>query len=707
VRKSHSTWSRPATTTRWARPKRSQQEGWYNDDNDDEDQPFDTKFVGGSREEMDLRDLPREDENGSAQIGRYSYDDADEDDDDIYDDDVYEEDEAEFEDEPEEDVGNFWSNPLKGFDPIPDPQTRPSPRRRTRRDGADEPTSTATPHRRESRRRSSKKPSKTTFRSGTPSPPKAMEDLYNRIFWYGFDPSETTSPADRTVFGGTKGKFNGLAYLNDESGVKPSDKRSRRIRPRNRDADESDREGRNRDADERDRESDREERNRDFDDKGYRESDREERDRDFDDERDRERNRQNMDYDDDGDYYETDSSPYQEEPTDEEERPTTQYRQQQVTPPYDPPRPMPRAPTSVPVSPRREKRRAPKNRDYEDDDDDDWISGTVSSWFGSNEQEEEDDEEEKSPRRGRKKRRPDSSSSSPFKILDVFFGLNRGQLDEKAKMYDSQMGRRKDEDWSRAAKEKPRRQRRKGYAYPYVDDEDEALPVADYGVNGDEEPFPDSASEEASPKEGRKEVEEKEPAPKRQLTWEERALAVERVPPAGIQAWGPTGDLGMDVRTKAISDALEDIIGERREVTEKESEVEQAREDIAILKVDAELERKRLRRSRQDPRVIQDKLRKIDRKVDDAGRALRYAQNVLQEIRDNLAELEARHWAVLSFYSPDLAEESVSDAIREFEQNEPAARRFREKVTSAAAASETVADLGKDVGSSSDTQTQP
>jgi hypothetical protein len=209
--------------------------------------------------------------------------------------------------------------------------------------------------------------------------------------------------------------------------------------------------------------------------------------------------------------------------------------------------------------------------------------------------------------------------------LDVFFGLNRDRLGEKAEMYDKQMGLRNNEDWSRATKEKPRRQRRKGYAYPYVN-EDEAPPVADYGVVGDEEPFRDSASEDAAPKEANKE-EEKEPAPKRQLSWEERALAVERVPPAGIPACGPTGDLGMDVRTKAISDALEDTIGATSEVTEKESKVEQAREDVAILKVDAELERKRLRRSRQDPKAIQDKLRRIDRKVDDAARALRYAQS--------------------------------------------------------------------------------
>jgi hypothetical protein len=651
---SHLTGSRSAPI--WARPRRSQEDSYY--DEDEDDPYYETKYVGGSQEEKFLRNLPREDDDDFSRpldrVGRNAYDDDDDDDD------MYEQDDDEFEDEPEEDVGNFWSNPMKGFDRAPDPQTRPSPRRRTRRSGAEDTplTSTAPPHRRENQDRRRSRSSKTTFRSGTPSPPAAMEDLYNRIFWYGFDPADTTSPADRTVFGGTKGKFNGLAYLKDGVGVMPSDKRSRQRRPRNRDEDDLESK--------------------------------------------------------DDDYYETDTASYQEEPT-SEERPPTQFRQS-VTPPYDPPRPMPRGPTPVPVSPRRrERRQAPRSRGYNEEDDfedddfeplsGDWVSSKISSWFQAGE--EDDEEEEEEDRRGRrKKQRPDSSSSSPFKVLDVFFGLNRDRLGEKAEMYDRQMGLRTNEDWSRASKEKnPRRQRRKGYAYPYVD-EDEAPPVADYEVEvvGDEEPLLNTASKDATKPKEMDKTEEKKVTPRRELTWEERALAVERVPPAGVPAWGPTGDLGMDGRAKAISDAMQDIIGTKREATEKESKVEQAREDVAILKVDAELERKRLRRGRIDPKVVQDKIRRIDRKVDDAARALRYATNVLQNVRDDLAGLEARHWAVLSFYSPDLAEESVSDALRELEDNEPAARRYREKTTSADTSAEAVADLGSVAGSSSDTQ---
>jgi hypothetical protein len=43
-------------------------------------------------------------------------------------------------------------------------------------------------------------------------------DFYNQLFWDGVDdPEDSYSPRDKTMFGGTKGKFNGLAYLLDDT----------------------------------------------------------------------------------------------------------------------------------------------------------------------------------------------------------------------------------------------------------------------------------------------------------------------------------------------------------------------------------------------------------------------------------------------------------------------------------------------------------
>ena len=124
-------------------------------------------------------------------------------------------------------------------------------------------------------------------------------------------------------------------------------------------------------------------------------------------------------------------------------------------------------------------------------------------------------------------------------------------------------------------------------------------------------------------------------------------------------------------------------------MVEKEKSVVQARDDVSVLRVNAELERKRSQKNRGrldefEEEIIQDRLRSSERKVDAAGRAMRKAQNRLKVAKEELSELEVRHWAVLNFFSPDLAEEGVAEALRELEKNEPAARRFHDKAAAMA-----------------------
>jgi hypothetical protein len=267
-----------------------------------------------------------------------------------------------------------------------------------------------------------------------------------------------------------------------------------------------------------------------------------------------------------------------------------------------------------------------------------------------------------------------------FGALETFLGLDQVEMDSRAAEYDRQMGigrasRRRGStpsepsSYSDRRKNPQRPERRKGYAYPYEDD-DGTPPVAVVEASAVNESDTSPTIERTEPSSISTDTE---------MSWEERALAVERVPPAGIPAWGPTGDLGVDSRTKAILDALEDIHIAKARVNERRSAVEKAKEDVAILRVDAELEKKRLRSSTQETRVIQSKIRKIDFEIQGAARALRYAQDRLLRAQDGLAALERRHWAVLSFYNPLQVEEAVKDAIREFEESEPAARLYREK----------------------------
>jgi hypothetical protein len=154
----------------------------------------------------------------------------------------------------------------------------------------------------------------------------------------------------------------------------------------------------------------------------------------------------------------------------------------------------------------------------------------------------------------------------------------------QADMYNDKMGigRSSEKRRQRSPRDNPRRS---GYAYRYVDD-DESPPVVDIDttvadVKDDEAPR-NQGQDVTAP---RSQEEDDSKPRRREQSWEERALAVERVPPANMAAWGPSGKLPVDVRTKAIMDALEDVATASRKLEAREKKETLAREDITILKV--------------------------------------------------------------------------------------------------------------------------
>ena len=78
--------------------------------------------------------------------------------------------------------------------------------------------------------------------------------------------------------------------------------------------------------------------------------------------------------------------------------------------------------------------------------------------------------------------------------------------------------------------------------------------------------------------------------------------------------------------------------------------------------------------SRKGVRLAQERLRQIELEIDAACRAFRRARTQVEIASDQLEELKERHWALLSFYNPNQAEEQVAEALYEFQQIEPAAR---------------------------------
>ena len=369
---------------------------------------------------------------------------------------------------------------------------------------------------------------RTSFRSGTPSAPPVAKGFYERLFWHGFDPDESEGVGDKTVFGGTKGKFDGLSFLYDAEEAKPTNRRSPRGLPP----------------------------------------------------------AGTIDYD---DFYDLEEgAEYYDEIGNDQSDKVSQRRS--LKPPMD--LPYPRSEPQE-LQARQSRSRPSRRGDYYERADDDEVYGLrqrgrstsaskqVSSWFSSD-GEDTDDDLGDTNFKARGRRRNQESEWSPFNVLDVFFGVNRNQMKGQADEYNAKMGI--GEARSRRRKLERASPRRPGYTYRYNDGDYEPL-AADVDISA--EPFQNDTNVASIASKDRRQYEEDQGRKPRRVerTWEERALAVEQVPPQAIPAWGPSGGLGMDSRSKAVLDAIEDIQTARQKLEGKEKKEALAREEITILKV--------------------------------------------------------------------------------------------------------------------------
>lgn len=566
---------------------------------DDQEKQYRTKTVGNSLEERELRKLRYE------PVEEYNYyEDDDEDDDDEY----YEEEQqrrpktrlprkqrtesySNEEDGIDDDsVGNFWSNPSREMDVYSKPKRKTPPSQRIPK----------------SRKRGS---DRQTFRSGNPPPPGIMKDIYDKIFWYGFDPDETTTAADRTMFGGTKGKFNGLGLLQD---IDESSRSNQSGGRRRRSVDEFD----------------------EYDDDFEEYDDDLEQDAEFEYEEDDE-------WEEDEGYYE-DSKPIASKS-------------------------LARVDDDM-ISQRREMRReSPKGRrsrrkDSRRNSDDRRRRKkvTTSAWFDEDENDDYDDVQRGS-RSSRNKQRNQEENSPLIDVLDTIFQVDPEEVKFQAEDYDRRLGLGKKK--SRRSLKRDRiatPQGRKGYAYRMDDDidEDDDFSLPSELTNEDTITKDDGVidvevtiqNDTASPKT------KKERKPKVQ-SWEDRASSYERVPPANVMAWGPDGEIdgGIDARTFAARSALEEIEYAKKLYEKKEILVTEAEQELLQLKREASFQKK-LMLSQDDRRkksLIRERLRMINFDIEDSARQLRRAKAEALAAIDKLESIEMRHWALLRQYEAD------------------------------------------------------
>ena len=658
----------------------------------------------------------------------YREEDEDEwDDEDEFDDEYFED---EFDDDYYDDDGdevssggNFWTNPEGGLDPYPSSGAGSrSGRRRKATTRGRMPPSTAEPQpdtkprgrsRSRSRERSANgRPSdaygrppssrrqpgaiqKTTFRSGTPPPPPLMKDFYDRFFWYGFDPRETTSPTDRTMFGGTKGKFSGLDVLREVDG-KPASKRGphgERMRERE-EYDEYDDDEWDDFEDEYDDYLD-----DDFDDTSDKEaiipkpllpllsieekrssrplpprSRRRKENRKSRESRGKRNDRRWFDDDEGND--------------DDQDRPRSGRRNMRER-----------------KSPSRNNRRSRKGRFASNSE---WASNEVSSWFTDDDDgdvidlwpsrksnEDEDDEywrddsfeqpvsrRNARSRRGRKGdrrsgRRREDDTPPVLTFVESIFGMDSRYIDEKAREYEEKIGRAKPSSSTRSsrrgrpARNEVSRRRRSGYAYRYEDDDDDdSPPVAEFAPARDSADVLDVGMGDSNAdnvidvpagivirRDGSASTRQTKKRRRKRPSWEDReSEELDRIPPAGITAYGPEGDVmgGIDARTFAALKASEEIREAKRKVAKREERVVEAEERILMLKADVEEQTRIFSQSRQrnSPRV-RDAKRQMNMMVEDAARLLRKARAELDVAVEAMEDLEDRHWVLLSQVASD------------------------------------------------------
>ena len=627
--------------------------------------------------------------------------------------------------------GNFWMNPLSDVDGGAE-ELRRSQRRSTEGSSSSQsPRQQPQPQPRSSGRRDRRMTqASSTFGIGNtrqPSPSPFLE-LYERLFWYGLDDTDDNERSDygddnndgdrsSTMFGGTKGKFNGLSFLYDSEGSVPFNEQ----RPK------------------RSTQSQRTPRTLN------------------------DNNGQDRYY-----RYQNDDDPYNNQDTSAFNRP--------VTPPYDPPI----VPPSSKRSSRRTSGSDRQRHDGNGLDRNDWVVRAVDSWFPlSNEDsienaadtrynddgydyDNDNDEIDASATRdlGRKQRRNDRSSNIIQPItnaLETFLGLDRDVLQKEADAYQKKMGlgtsstgryttRSTDlyvdsirpksrqrpflNDASRNVKE-PENELQRGdidssrttllrdktatdviqqpVAHAEIDDiveasisvedsstvlkRDQNQPTSTGSGNNGRDIQIDKVSDDSNYQ-----------STVTPLSFDERISAIERVPPIGVTAWGINGVIeDCDARTKAFQDAIIDVQLVQEQIDNYQQQISSLQDNVSLLHMDIKLSKHRVekikreqqqqhmrqRNGEYDSPILLKRLIEQIRDMENHLNALYYDIRYKRLQKGKMMKkyhtlMQRRHWAIfhtMKHVTTDetILSEPINEALYELEMNEPAARRYSMK----------------------------
>lgn len=159
---------------------------------------------------------------------------------------------------------------------------------------------------------------------------------------------------------------------------------------------------------------------------------------------------------------------------------------------------------------------------------------------------------------------------------------------------------------------------------------------------------------------------------KKKQTWEDRAASYERIPPKGVMAWGPDGEMDVDARTYAATCALEEIENAKTVFSKKEEAVNEAEQNLIELKRELSVLKKELLEedNRRRSSILRDEIRILNFDIDEGSRRLRRAKSEALLAIDKLEETELRHWTLLRQYEADQQLEVLGNSTKCNEEQE-------------------------------------
>ena len=281
-----------------------------------------------------------------------------------------------------------------------------------------------------------------------------------------------------------------------------------------------------------------------------------------------------------------------------------------------------------------------------------WAQKEVSSWFVDDEDEFDDYDVNE---RGNSKRRSMRRRQSSF-LENMLNNVRQADDDQ----------RRKAAEWDRAYSYDIDRSRFSQQTAPNFIDAEIENPKQEEYIHNDER---QNTRKRRRTRRSKQIMEENR---RKKLLEEQREREeLDRVPPKGMFAWGPKGEIKIDIRLKAAQDALVEIQDAKDYLLTREKIMNEAKDKRDLAQENASFQRKRIYKRRDyisatEGAQLRSDLRRLDVEFAEASRFYRETDDAVREAAVMLQNLQSKYRVLLRLHE---AEKDVSNNSTEHESS--------------------------------------